>query len=302
MTESLTTTLSFFGRIADALSREPASYQDLQVHLDAPPREALYKPGGFFAFAGLKTSPDKYRFRLESTLYQRRSFEESLPGAAPVELALAGEDEIYLVVKSVIVGSKNVKFDAIPMMPLAPRGAPVLGAGGFSATLAADLVGVDVSSAALDSVSGLAPGALLRVIRSRSLLAKPGPYYPFPPATTVLKVKIVEDAADGRPLEGARAKVLELDGVAPASTNVGGVSLRHVTLPGPPARHVVIGPDGDLETLTNPRGHAALFLPGHWTLSSLRIEFSHAKHLSVTSSLSVQAGETTTATVKLVPI
>jgi hypothetical protein len=56
-----------------------------------------------------------------------------------VELTFPGEDELCLTVKSVNSGSRQVIFDALPHPPPVARGAAVLGVGGFSTTLDADL-------------------------------------------------------------------------------------------------------------------------------------------------------------------
>ncbi len=177
-------TLSFFGRLSDELTREVIPPRDYRVRVPGVSvpslAEAQYKSDGFFCFQDLKVSATGYQLEMTSPLYQPRSFLKTLPTSAPVELTYGGEDEVYVLIKTVNGGGKTVGFDKIPFLTPVPKGTPVIGEGGFATTVRETLEGVDVATASLESVAGLLPGQLLRMVRSRSLLAKPGPYYPFP--------------------------------------------------------------------------------------------------------------------------
>lgn len=301
VSDRLVSTLSFFGRVTDDVSREPVSTREFRVFLKAPPQEALYKTDGYFVFLDLKPSGSDYTFRVASSLYQARTMEKSLPSAAPVELSFDGEDEVYLVVKSFNAALNQIKFDPIPFLPLVPKGAPVLGEAGFSTAIASDLGGVNVQSASLTSVSGLAAGSLLRIVRSHSLIAKRGPYSILPAGMTVAAVKIVEDTPGEKPLDGARARLQKVNALTPVTTVVGGVPLKHVSLLASSTQHLILGLEKDLNTFTDSRGNGLFYFPGYWELSSLEVEFSHPGYLTSTSVLSLSAGWRTSVTIKLTP-
>lgn len=302
MIDRLDSRLSFFGRVTDDFRREPAWQGEYRVTLlQAPPAEALYKQDGHFTFSDLAPSPT-YAFRFLDGLYQGREFSKALPTTAPVELAYDGEDEIYVFAKTVNAATKRITFDAIPFLPLIRAGAQVIGEGGFSTTLAENLAGVDATIATLTSVVGLAPTTLVRIVRSRCLRAKGGPYYPFPGGTTVLLLKVVEDSPEEPPLAGANAHLLQVNGIAPSSTTVGGVVLHHVALGGAPPQTPVLGTSADRDATTEARGNAVFYFPGHWALTSLQLTVSRAGYVSKTVVFPVTAGKIVWGKVKLVPL
>ncbi len=301
--DTFTGTLSFFGRLSDELTREVVLPRDFRVRVagvGAARAEAQYKSDGYFCLQDLKVAAASYQLEMSSSLYQPRTFLKSLPTPAPVELSYGGEDELYVVVKTVNGGAKTVGFDKIPFLPTVPKGAPVIGQGGFATTMREALEGVDAVTASLDSVAGLLPGQLLRMVRSRSLLAKPGPYYPFPAGTTRVHVKVVQDAPGEEPIGSALLLVQSLESVAVAGTLVDGVEIKTVTLPGP-APQLVLGTGRDLETRTDARGQAVLFFPGHWPITTCAVTVSAAGHVTKTVNLTLTAAERTLASVKLVP-
>jgi hypothetical protein len=303
MIDSLIGRLSFFGRVTDDFRREPAWQGEYRVTLQrTPPAEALYKQDGHFVFSDLAPSATAYTFRMLDGLYQGRQFSKALPTTAPVEIGYDGEDEIYLFTKAVNPVPKQVTFDAIPFLPLIRAGATVLAEGGFSTTLAEDLAGVDVTTAVLTSVVGLSGGKLMRIIRSRCLRAKAGPYYPFPAGTTVLRLKVVEDSPDETPLPAATARLQQVNATVLSSTTVDAVVLRHVALGGLPPQALVLGTDADLDAVTESRGNAVFYFPGQFALTSLQLAVSRAGYVSSTVVVPVSAGATTSVKVKLVPV
>lgn len=300
--DTLTSTLSFFGRLTDELRRETVGPSEYRALIPDPERLAFQKPDGFFVFQNLKPSATDYTIRISGARYQARTLQKSLPGPAPVEVTFPGEDDFYLGIKSVNAVAKTVTFDKVPFVHRLPRNAPVFGEGAFTTTLAEDLEGVDITTAQLTSVAGLAAGQLLRIVRSRALVARPGPYYPFPAGLTLLHVKVVEDAPGEKPLDQALLRLTTLNTLVPVSAVVGGITLKRIALPAPPNPILVLGPQRDLETLSDARGQAVLFFPGHWALTAAQIEVSHAGHVTKVASLALSAGQRGLASVKLLPV
>jgi hypothetical protein len=296
--------LSFFGRLCDELTREVVLPSDFRVAVTgvspASRGQAEYKADGFFCFQGLLASVTPYAIEMTSAHYQPRSFLMGLPATTPVEIAYGGEDEVYVLLKTVNAATKTVGFDKFPFLPRVLAGALVIGEGGFSSTLKENLEGVDVVTATLDSVTGLAAGQLLRIVRSQGLLAKPGPYYPFPALTTRVHVKVVEDTPGEAPLGAAQLAVQTVETIAPVGTLVGGVEVKTVALPGP-GPTLVLGTARDLRARTDARGQAVLFFRGDWPLTTCTVGVSAAGYVTKTVNLALLAAQRTLATVKLTP-
>jgi hypothetical protein len=299
MTDTLTSRLSFFGRIADDLSREPVPSRNYRIGLEQPWLEASYRSDDYFVFPDLKVSAQAYRFRLESSRYQARHFQQSLPTATSVELAFDGEDEFVLTITAVNVASNQVTFDNVPFLPQIRRGSAVLGEAGFLGALKEDLGGVDVGSASLVSVVGLSAGGLLRIVRSRSLVAKPGPYYPFPPGTTLLAIRVVEDGPAEPPVPLVRTMLKKVNGLTLGATSVAGLQLHHVTLPA--GQRVMLGQDKDLESVSDDRGNIVLYFAGHLLITSLEVELALLGYAPKTVQLPITAAKRNSVTLKLVP-
>jgi len=292
-------TLSFFGRFVDDFTRQPLATADVRVLLGGLAEEAIYKPDGFFVFLNIKPSASDYEFQVLSSLYQRRSFKMAQVTAAPVEISFGGEDEIYVVVRTTNTASNQIMFDPIPFLPIIPKGALVLGEANFSATLKNDLGGVDVKSASLDSVSSLAVGTLLRIIRSRSLVAKPGSYWPFPAGTTILAIKIVEDAPGEIPLNGARARLQSVNTQNPVTKTIGSVPIKQISLSISPPQELILGTEEDLNIFMDSRGNGVFYFPGQWPISSLGIEFSHPGYISRVELITLTSGKRSSVIMRL---
>ena len=133
-TETRTSRLAFFGRLADALSRQPLVPQDMTVSLEGSTREALLKQDGHFAFADLAPSAASYLIYIGGPVYHERVVAKALPTLDPVQLTFPGEDELFVAIDTVTPG--RVTFETIPFVAPIATGSAVLGEAGFTATLA----------------------------------------------------------------------------------------------------------------------------------------------------------------------
>ncbi len=118
---------------------------------------------------------------------------------------------------------------------------------------------------------------------------------------TVVGLTIVEDAPGEAPILDVRARIEKLNGVSVAGTMVGDIELKHVTLPGPSDSKLILGSQAELESLSDGRGRAVFYYPGHWNLTSLEIELTHPGHVTRTAVVALAPGQRTSATIKLVP-
>jgi hypothetical protein len=217
-----------------------------------------------------------------------------------VELTQAGEDELTLRISGTDAATQRILFDAIDYLPIIRRGAAVFGPGAVATTLKEDVGGVSVPFAVLDSIVGLGPNNLVRIVRSRSLVAKAGPYYPFPSDETVVTVRVTEGTPAEPPLADAKVRIEKVNALPLLSTPVGGVQIRH-TLSPPTPQSIIVGLDKDRESFSDARGTLVFYFHGSLAITALEVQVTHTGHVSVTQVLPVTAGARNTFTIKLLP-
>lgn len=274
--DNFTGNLSFFGRLADEITREVIPSKNFTVSIQNHRAAPLYKEDGFFVFSDLEPSPSNYRFHLTARSYQARVVEKNLPPGLPLELNFDGEDELYVSIDQVLNGAaRKVTFANIPFIKTIPRGAAVYGEGGFSTRLSTALEGEDIRSAILDDIAGLSSGGILRFVRSNNIMMRPGPYYPFATGTTVLALRFVDNSTpDKPPLANVKCKIIEVNGAAPNSpTSVSAVAVHTVTLPDPVGK-TILGPGDNMTTYSNERGDAVFYYPDGTVINTLKLEIT----------------------------
>ncbi len=294
--------LAFFGRAADGFTRQDLSPRRFRATLRNPPRRAAQKEDGHFVFANLTPSPPDYRIDLAGPEFQPRELLVPWPGPGPVEIRPPGEDEIHVVITG--VNASRVTFASIEFLPPIALGAPVLGEGGFTTTLAAALEGNDVQEAELTSAAGLAAPQILRIVRSNRLVFRPGPYYPFPPGTTQAALRVVENTAGAPPIEDAQVRITAVNAAPVTPVNVGGVTLFQASLPTPPppgaTTPFLIGTDASRTLRTNARGDAVFYYSPATPVASLTLDVSRPGYVSQTPTIPVQTAERSFQLVSLV--
>jgi len=285
--ETQTSRLSFFGRIADDLTRKVLAATDVAVFL-AEGREALIKADGHFAFADLEPSPTSYRIHIGARSYRDRIVLQGLPTSAPVQVMVPGEDELYLLINNVAAPQQRVTFEQITFVAPIEAGAAVIGEGGLIATLAEALEGQKITFPVLSTVAGLATGQVLRIVRSSNLLLRPGSYYPFPADATVIAVKVVANDSLQTALSDADIEITRINGNSPTLTDVGGLQLSLFDLGGNPPGSVILD-DNDRNTATNDCGDAVFYFPGSKQITSIQVGVTKTGFQASTSSISVTA-------------
>jgi len=261
---------------------------------DAEP--PLYKVDGYFVFSDLAPPAVPRQIRLSGEGYRARTVSQVLPAVAPVELTFDGEDEVYVVVKTINVATNAVTFDPIPFLPTIPLGAPVIGEAGFSTTLAAVLEGDTVAGATLASVTGVAANAVLRLGRSRNCVLRPVAGYAFPADRTVIAIAVLA-AADGAPLPGAITTIDRINGMAPASVTVGTLPLTVATFG---TQRSVLGPVDAVTATADARGWCVFYFPASLPITQLRVSVSNTGHVTQTQTFAVAAGARASQIVSLV--
>ena len=297
--DSRSTRVSFFGRFADELSRSDISKGSFQVSLQGSAKNPQFKEDGFFVFADLRPSPPAYVMTATSSIYQDKSFAASSLANAMVELSFPGEDELIVIVTNIDAGQRRVSFNNIAFLPSISEGATVIGPGGFSETLTETLEGTDVDFALLSSVAGLNDGDALRILRSRRMLLRPGPYYQFPAGTTLLALTVVENGPGAEPVAGAQIQITQVNAQPVTAVNVGGVNLNRAQLPGPPPVPLLLGPAAAVIARSNIRGHAIFYYPQNSPITALTISISKSGYVTTNVTAAVTAGQRTQQTIPL---
>ena len=240
------------GQVIEDLSYDGVDPQRLRVELAGVARPAFYKEGGFFAFNELP--PGQYRVLVSGERLQPQEFNVTLPLADPI-LGRAGDDELFVIVKTVSASDGKITFDPV-IIRRAIRAGAVARAAGFTSKLAAVLEPGKVSGAKLESVQGLSAGAVLRLIRGHAIRLKFDPYRQTPAGWTFIVGRVEHKNIKGLALPGAQVRMKKVNGVDVQTAAVAGVSVATVDIAG---KKVVLGTAGDVKAVTNSKGDFCLY-------------------------------------------
>lgn len=252
MAEQIAKKASLMGQVIEDLSYEGVDPQRLRVEVVGVANSAWYKEGGFFAFNEIP--PGRYRVLISGERLQPQEFEVTLPLANPL-LGRAGDDELFVVVKTVSASDGKITFDPV-VIRRAIRAGAAARAAGFTSKLAAALAPGKVSGAKLESVQGLAAGAVLRLIRGVAVRMKFDPYFQPPPGWTHVVGRVGHKNIPGLALPGAQVRLRKVNGADVQTAGVAGVSVATVEIDG---KKVVLGTDRDVKAVTNSKGDYNLY-------------------------------------------
>ncbi|HEX8146403.1 MAG TPA: hypothetical protein VF591_04290 [Pyrinomonadaceae bacterium] len=252
MAEQIAKKSSLMGQVIEDLSYAGVDPQRLRVEIVGLDRPAWYKEGGFFAFN--EVPPGQYRVLISGERLQPQEFDVALPLADPL-LGRAGDDELFVVVRTVSASDGKITFDPVVIRKAVRAGAAARAAG-FTSKLAAALEPGKVSGAKLESVQGLAVGAVLRLVRGVAIRMKFDPYFRPPPGWTQLVGRVEHKNLPGRALPGAQVRIRKVNGVDVQTAGVAGVSVATVEIAG---KQVVLGTDRDVKAVTNGKGDYCLY-------------------------------------------
>lgn len=252
MAEQIAKKASLMGQVIEDLSYDGVDPQRLRVELVGIDRPAWYKEGGFFAFN--EVPPGQYRVLISGERLQPQEFDVALPLAQPL-LGRAGDDELFVVVKTVNDSDGKITFDPV-IIRRAIRAGAAARAAGFTSKLAAPLEPGKVSGARLESVEGLAAGALLRLVRGVAIRMKFDPYFQPPPGWTHVVGRVEHEDIPGLALPGALLRLSKVNDVDVLTEGVEGVNVATVEIAG---KRVILGTAGDVEAVTNSKGDFNLY-------------------------------------------
>lgn len=289
-TETVTSRVSFFGRLADDVTRQTLPPDGFKATLVDRPIAALNKYDGFFVFSDLGFSGESHQIALSARSYQDRVLAPVATAGAMVEISGDGEDEVYLPVTAVMAVQNRVDFEPLGFVPPIAAGARVIGNGSVDTALAEPLEGRNLDFANLDDVTGISPGMILRVVRSSRLTMRPDPYYPFPAESTLAVVTVVEDDPDATPIPAVDLQIDQVNDLVPDSVAVAGLTLRSIAHPGPPPTTVVLGPESALQATTDSRGRAVFYNPPGVPVTRLRLTASKSGYLATPVTMDLTPG------------
>ena len=252
MAEQIAKKASLMGQVIEDLSYDGVDPQRLRVEIVGVAKQAWYKEGGFFAFNEIP--PGQYRVLISGERLQPQEFNVTLPFADPL-LGRAGDDELIVVVKTVSGSDGKITFDPVNIRRAIRAGATARAAG-FTSKLATALEPGKVSGAKLESVQGLAAGAVLRLIRGVAIRMKFDPYFQPPPGWTHIVGRVEHKNVAGLALPGVQVRLKKVNGVDVQTGGVAGVSVATVDIAG---KQVVLGTDRDVKTFTNGKGDYNLY-------------------------------------------
>ena len=257
--------VSLATRAIDALTLEPIR-TNLEVKLQDIERSPIYKDDGFFVFTDI--DPGKYDLMLSKPGYQNRDdIKVELPIAVDeklVEFSLDGENELILVVRR--VSNKKIEFDKIKNVKTIREGAKVLSQGLTTYLIDEIPNGIEISQAKLHDINGLTPGAIVRILRDKSLKMRPGPYYSYPEDVTLVVGQVTYAFGKGTPLSDVHVEIIRVNGTPVNFEDVEGVEIAFIT----DGEHkYALGTQADLLTISNIRGDYNFCFPDSHALTRL---------------------------------
>jgi hypothetical protein len=280
MIESISQKASLVAQVIEDFSYEPLDYQRFSAELEGVNQTPHYKDGGYFAFTDLL--PGDYLLLIFGERFQTRRLPVTIP-FSPVIFNQAGDNELMVVVKTVN-GNNRITFDTTTIRKPIRASADVVAAG-LVTKLTTKLEAGKVASARLDTVVGLAPGAIVRIIRDRSIRLRFDPYYRAPPELTRIVGTVSLKNQPQAPLENALIRMTEINGVAKAVENVAGTEIASLTLGG---SKVVLGTESDMRTTANARGDYNFYF-GREDFTNITLEASLSGFTTVTRSIAITA-------------
>jgi hypothetical protein len=278
MAESISQKASLVAQVIEDISYEPLDYQRFSAELVGVNKTPYYKDGGYFAFTDLL--PGDYLLLIFGERFQTSRLPVAIP-LAPVVFNQAGDNELVVVVKTVIANNR-ITFDPTTILRPIRAGAEVVTAG-LTTRLTTKLDAGKSASARFDSVAGIAPGAIVRIIRDRSIRLRFDPYSPAPAQVTRIVGHVFFKNKPEVPLENALIRMTEVNSVGITVANVEGAMIASVTLGD---SKVVLGTESDIQTTTNARGDYNLYFSRE-DFADITLEASLAGFKTVTKSIAI---------------
>ncbi len=280
MAESISQKASLVAQVIEDCSYEPLGYERFSAELVGVKKTPHYKDGGYFAFTGLL--PGDYQLRIFGERFQTRRLPVTIP-FAPVVFSQAGDNELMVVVKT--VNGTRITFDPITIARSINAGADVVAAN-LTTKLSTKLDAGKISSARFQSIGDLVPGAIVRIIRDRSIRLRFDPYYVAPAGITRIVGTVSFKDLPQFPIENALVRMTEVNGVAITVGDVGGARIASVTLGG---ADVILGTESDMQTTANAVGDYNFYFSRE-DFTNITLEASLDALTTVTRSVAITTG------------
>ncbi len=266
MTDRLAHRASLVGQVVEDLTFEPLDPGRLAAEMAG--RHARVKDGGFFVFADL--APGDYGLRLAGERLETQEIPVTLP-FAPLRLARPGDNELLVTVASTDPAERRITFEPALLPKRIPAGAAVLAAG-VETRLAAELAAGPAVGARLESVDGLAPGMIVRIVRERSIRLRPDPYATLPSGLTRLVGRVTRAVPAGHPVAGATVRLRRLGAAEVEIRDVAGAAIAAIAVIEGTSRP--LGTEGDVTARTNARGDYHLYFSDAFFPAAVTLEAS----------------------------
>lgn len=278
--DQISRTAELVGHVIEDQSFEGLSNAYFTAELIGAKRlEPQYKSGGFFVFSNLLAGD--YTLRITGEQFQTEEFAVTLP-FSPLFLEAAGDDELPVVIRSLDNAATRIIFDAVVLPKPFRVGSRVVSAT-FTGTLAAALEAGKVSSAKLNTLTGLAAGDIVRIVRDKSIRLRYGPYSTLPPEFTRIVGTTALQVSPARPLEGVAVRITQVNGNNVAVNPVAGVQIITAQING---KTVVLGTERDTVTRSNASGDYNLYFSTP-DITSITLEATRAGLQTATKTIAI---------------
>jgi len=290
MTEEFVQRAALAALVVEDLVYEPLDPGTYTAEVLGNTATPYYKPGGLFAFADIPVG--LAALRVSGGNFQKQDYTVSIPGIAPPFFEQGANDLIVIV--SALNGSNNISFNPVVLASGIASGASVL-ANGLSTTLASELEPGLISRAKLASITGVAAGAVVRIVRNPALRLKYSPYYRFPNPVSQI-IGRVTAGNSGIGLAGVQMNLVSIGGNPVNLNNVAGANV--ATLPAASGT-IVLGTSRDVAAVTNGNGDYHFYFDLDQPAGSTVIQASFAGYQTQTQTVNATARARTRADFQL---
>jgi hypothetical protein len=284
MSDLLMNKASLIGQVIEDLSYEGLSLRRFTVELKESNAQPRYKEGGFFVFSNIRGGA--YLLRITGQGFQSQQYPVSIP-FAPLFFNLPGANEVIVIIKTVDSTEKSITFDEIILTREVKKGSSVL-AEGFTTALAKQLETGKVTRAKLDSIDGLVPGDVVRIVCDNAIRMRFNPYFRFPFEPTRIVGKVAQQAAPDHTLEGAIIRINQINGAVVDLTKVADAKIATVKVG---AKKIVLGSESDITTFTNENGDYNFYFNKADFIQSVGLTASLAGYQVKSQVVAINPGE-----------
>jgi hypothetical protein len=281
MIDIITQKAVLVGQVIEDVTYAALDPDSFRADLVGVQRTPQYKPGGFFVFSDLP--PGNYTLRVSGARFQPHEY--TAPIASTVLfLDRPGDNDLAVVVKTANGSGNKITFSPVVVSQPIQAGAAVVGPAAFATTLAARIEPGRAIEAKLIDSTGLAPGAIVRIVRDKAIRLRFAPYDPLPAPLTRIVGKVTLAGASDLALADVEVRMTQVNGANVVLNDIAGAPIATVEID---TNKTILGAEQDMATMTNQQGEYNLYFGQQGLFQNATLTATLAGYQAATSTLTI---------------